>query len=361
MDAVRIEILDGTVTLRRPNAVADPLDGEEDARTLALLAMRAPNRVPVQELWRDEHDIPALHARLTRLRNRGLDIPRGNARQGYRLNLDPDRVDGQQLVAAARAGRAQHTIETVTEALRLWRAGPPRFLEPTSIWDELHTARTKLIDLRALLRRRRLLIVEDRVGPRLMSLLGEFDCTLVTNIEEFWPLHRGGLDERFDAVLVDQHLSASYNDRDGLVIADAISRSRVRIPVVLMTFDPPRNMTHVDFLAKYNLEDVVPKSDDSATSDFHVVVQKIRTLFEDDREGVDARAIGRIQQTLPRMRTFARKWLIEQGREGDISVMELQHDDLHRISYRKDLAALREAQHRFAKRYGLPGPPQIQG
>ena len=164
----RIAILDGVVTARCDDGSEMTFGGAEDPRTLALLALNAPKDVPAKVLCRDEpvREGVALQQRIARLRSCGLPIPRGTLRRGYRLDIDPNRVDAQRLLAAARVDRAQHTLETVTDALRIWVSGPPDFLQSTPWWDELHLAKTKLEDLRSTLRQRRLLIVEDQVGAR---------------------------------------------------------------------------------------------------------------------------------------------------------------------------------------------------
>jgi hypothetical protein len=82
-------------------------------------------------------------------------------------------------------------------------------------------------------RRRRLLIVDDMVGHVLADILRDYDCTVVSSVEEWRSLTCAG-DLAFDAAIVDTHLSPSMDDWQGLVVARFI-RDRTRIPTLLMS------------------------------------------------------------------------------------------------------------------------------
>jgi pimeloyl-ACP methyl ester carboxylesterase len=206
----------------------------------------------------------------------------------------------------------------------------------------------------ALRQQRRLLIVEDQVGARLVDLLGDFDCTLVRSLTDFWPLYERGLDDHFDAALVDLNLSPGYNDRDGLTVAGAISRSKLRLPVILMTLEPIRDRTLVELCRQYNLHDVALKVGDRETSDFHTIVETVRSLFENDRFDIDAQAIARIRSDLPRLRRHAHKFLTDGNREDDIPFMEQLHERLSQLSLGSDLPGLRDEVDKFQSKFGLP-------
>ena len=135
---------------------------------MAMLALRPGQVVPLDELidgiW--EEDPPrsargSLQVLMTRLRQTLARMPGGRLERcgdGYRLELDPGRVDVHQFRSLARVGRAASdgrvAVAAFDQALALWR-GP-------ALADVRGTARVETI--RSTLADERLGAVQDRIG-----------------------------------------------------------------------------------------------------------------------------------------------------------------------------------------------------
>jgi Domain of unknown function (DUF4365) len=85
--------------------------------------------------------------------------------------------------------------------------------------------------------RPRLLIVEDQVGPTIKHLLAGYECELVTSVEMWWQLVEDG-DLRFDAALVDLHLTPKMNDEYGGEVLRFLHERTPPIPALLMSVSP---------------------------------------------------------------------------------------------------------------------------
>ena len=168
---------------------------------LAMLALRAGQVVPVDELidatW--EEDPPrsargSLQVLMTRLRQTLARMPGGRLERygdGYRLQMEPGRVDVHEVRALAKAGRAaadgHGAVAAFDQALALWR-GP-------ALADVRGTARVEAI--RSTLAEERLGAASDRIG-------GLLDCGLEREAAAELPalLARNPLAERLAGMLM---------------------------------------------------------------------------------------------------------------------------------------------------------------
>ncbi|MGV9364246.1 hypothetical protein [Amycolatopsis sp. NPDC003731] len=349
MSRFRVELLNGAVVVRTA-AGTETVTGVVTARVLATLAMKAGETVPDSTLKEhlDVRSDKALQKRISELRKLDLKIDRAGF--GYRLDLPDPEVDARWFIGCAGTGGTDQTYDSVCAALAVWRSGPPARLLDDKAWRPLYRARDELERQRVRLTPRRLLIVEDRVGERLRRILGQYECTVVRDLAEFWRVF-AHLDRDFDAVLVDMHLGADYHDNDGTVVVETISRSRTSVPIVVMTFSPLGGWDITAFQQRYNVVAVVTKGGDDDSADFSAVAEAVHQLFAED---IQTYLVNALEDQLPRIGRYAEKWLSQQGRETETTRMRAEHEKLYAVARHNDLAALRVAVHEFQSRYGSP-------
>ena len=165
-------------------------------RLLTLLALGPGKGVAAEvlrsEIWRDRHaDKPAgsLQQAIRRLRAAGLrdHIP-PEAAGRYRLDLSSDRVDVRRLIAAASALTSDTPPDDaeLDEVLSLWRGDPtadPAIAD--GYGNQARQARRRLDAERRRRAKPRLLIIDDKVGHQIGSVLGDYRCTVLTRLDEF--------------------------------------------------------------------------------------------------------------------------------------------------------------------------------
>ena len=83
---------------------------------------------------------------------------------------------------------------------------------------------------------KRILIVEDQIGPTLKYLLAGDECELVTSLGMWWQLVEEG-ELNFDGALVDLHLTESMTDKQGGEILQYL-RDETQVPALLMSANP---------------------------------------------------------------------------------------------------------------------------
>ncbi|HEX4705480.1 MAG TPA: response regulator [Pseudonocardiaceae bacterium] len=349
MDATVVELLDGDVVIRVGTELL-PVTGPTTRLLVATLAMRAPESIAAEVLQQKTGQATkeALWKMVSRLRT-DLDLDIARVGNGYVLRLDPMLIDARRFVAVARRPRAELTYDDVVAASELWRSGPPD-LGDASLWRTVLAAKETLDRRLRDLAPHRLLIVEDKVGDRLRKVLGQYKCEVIHDLDAFWPI-LPDIDERFDAALVDMNLSPDYQDRDGEQVLDAISRSRSRLPVIVMTAMMPKGFNVAAYLRRFNLAGFVTKCGDDQTADFSAIASAVHELFEGD---ITTTLCERLEDDLPRIGRQARKWLERQGRQADEPRMRNEHERLAAIARRGDLAELRSAVAAFEERYGSP-------
>ena len=160
----------GPVELRSADAWRQP-DRPQQRLVLALMALRAGQVVPVGELigavWAETPPRSArasMQVLVTRLRRLLAGTPGSKLErrgEGYRLHLEPDRLDVHRFRSLAKAGREAadcHTAVAVfDEALALWR-GP-------ALADVPGTAKIEAI--RSGLAEEHLSALQDRISAKL--------------------------------------------------------------------------------------------------------------------------------------------------------------------------------------------------
>jgi hypothetical protein len=256
------------------------------SKVLALLALGQEAGVPAERLigvvWPGETEEGKLEAAVSRLRQLGLGdrLPK---KQGdrYRLDLGPDQVDARRLRATAKAldGTSPPSDAELDAALASWRGEPAQDTDLAARFGEgARTARQRLLDERRRRARPRILILDDKVGEKIANLLGDYACTVLTKIEEFWP-YADRLDEHFDAALVDLHLSEDDIGAEGLAAVDAL-RLHSSVPTVLMTFRPQEGSLD-QLMQRYNLFEFFVKSGNTASADFSQLRVLVAKMLSD--------------------------------------------------------------------------------
>src|SRR4051794_17196435 len=106
-------------------------EGAKQRRLFAMLALRAPEPVTVDELveavWADtppDGRDPALQKQVSRLRARlGDQLPVRRRPAGYALEIGRDAIDSHRFEAMLERARAERSADALAAALALWR-GP---------------------------------------------------------------------------------------------------------------------------------------------------------------------------------------------------------------------------------------------
>ncbi|MDT3446727.1 hypothetical protein [Pseudofrankia sp. BMG5.37] len=257
--------------------------GQVLARVLTLLALGPPKGVPVhsleREAWPDGGEgnrTDRLHKAVSRLKALGLG-PRLRHEDGrYRLDVSPDRIDAQRLLACAESlgGPRPPTDEALDAALALWRGDPADAmgLRGTQV-RRVRDARAALLAERARRRKPRLLILDDLVGHSIAKMFGDYPCTVMTRLEEFWEVV-DECEDLFDLILVDLHLSEGTGGAEGLAVLQALRRSKVA--AILMTHRPREGEPEA-VVRRHNLLAFYVKAGNTAGTDF----SNLRALVDD--------------------------------------------------------------------------------
>jgi len=269
--APRLNIL-GSVEFITPAGEKKDLSGKNAALICKLALSRdpVPARLLSRLLW-EVDDKTSLQTAVTALRR--IEVPVNWSNDCYSLDLDPAHIDA--CLFRDRAPQAREPAE-INELLGLWRQDPRWLHIPDldkTVWNETIRARDKLLrtisELPPGLResigeldrfvdlfpfdeevrriretwqpappKPRLLIVDDRIGHALATLLPDYDCKVVASYEEWKVLTAEGRRLNFDAALIDFHLTEMGDDQlGGFVLAHL--QDNYNIPTVLMSVDPP--------------------------------------------------------------------------------------------------------------------------
>lgn len=216
-------------------------------------------------------------------------------KRGYRLVLDPDRVDALEFMVVARLVEAgEDAPGAIEHALKTWRGGvAPFLLQPpvAEAFQPLHDAYLFLSGRR----RKRVLIVDDRVAGRIAKLLTDCTCEVSDSLGDYMAQFAHRVDE-FDLVLVDLHLSDSYMDNEGEQIMYHIVRSGSSVPVLGMTAraDGSNAASAYDLLSKHELADFVFKRGDGYDSDFTPLLDKVRETLAAGEDPQIRRLMSRV-------------------------------------------------------------------
>jgi hypothetical protein len=356
-DDVRVNVL-GPVELI--------IDGERKAlpsgsvltKLLALLALGPESGLPAARLsnlvW-PERTGPdpenKLQQAMRRLRQAGLGDRLPPQRDGrYRLDLRADQIDARSLCATADAldGDSAPGDAAIEAALALWRGEPAQDAGITARFGAAaYDARRRLMAERRKRARPRILILDDKVGDKIAQLLGDYSCTVLTGIEEFWPV-ADQLDELFDAALVDLHLSEDDLGAEGLAAVDAL-RNRSSVPTVLMTFKPQEGSLD-GLMRRYNLFGFFVKSGNTKSGDFTRLRELVADLLGDGTEQI---LVQRLDEDLARCERRAALRIRLHGDSG-VAKRQMEHevDEVRRlIRAGGTLADVRAAVAAFARQW----------
>jgi hypothetical protein len=359
---VRVEVL-GPAQLVVGGKVV-PVEGLRLTRLLTRLALGPPEGVAeeilISAIWSGERPPRqpevALQKLASRLRALGLEdrlVPRVIP---YRLDLTDDRIDVRRLTATAAALDAANPADrpdsdTLRGALALWRSDPA---EANELDGRLaRAARAARTRLESELQRRtkyRVLIIDDKVGHKIKSVLGDYECTVLTDIHEFWKI-ADRCEDLFDCALVDLHLTRDDCGSEGLAIVDAL-RQRSTLKAVLMSYQPPEGGWNA-LVERYNLVDFYRKTSNSEDGRF----VGLREMVEQMVGGADVEEtlVDRIKHELVRYERKARQQIRLTG-GGDVRLAAMTGDatGVREVVYGNGgLAAARAAMAEF-KRKWLP-------
>lgn len=199
-------------------------------------------------------------------------------------------------------------------------------------------------------RRKRVLIVDDKVADHLADLLGECSCEVVHSLKEFIP-YEDRLDE-FDLALVDVHLTDSYTDHQGLEIVNRIVSAETDVLVLGMTMKPINGATRA-WQRKHDLAELIQKSGDDETADFTSVVHEVRAALS---AGPRAQ-LTQLLEDFPKVIEEARTKLLAAGQESELQQLRTH---VRRISDLQidggSLAEVRGAIRDFRRRWNVQFP-----
>lgn len=271
------------------------------APLLARLALVVPSTASMYDLRDGNRDTVAnTQQKISRLgKQAGLKIK--HVGDGYQLpGIGSGDVDALRLMAAAQRDVSTLSREDLESALAEWNPGPPPELAGQPFFEPVHAAKAVLE--REIARRRRILIVEDRVGEQLKQVLAPYKPHLITTVGEFWPL-APTLDENFDLALIDLHLGGGYYDQSGLEIAEYIAANELRLPAIIMTMNAIGDVAAI--VDRLQLAAYVGKRGDDDKADFSEITAAVRRAFE---SSPDAIVLKRIWSSLPDVRAQAAVW-----------------------------------------------------
>ncbi len=348
-DDIRVNVL-GTVELFIDGIQVSLSSMPILTQLLTLLALGpeegVPARVLINEIWRGrnaENPESSLQQAARRLRRAGLGDHLPPERGGrYRLDLRTDQVDVRRLIATAAAldGESPPDDVELDEVLALWRGDPTADAGiAASYGNRARQARQRLEAERRRRTRPRLLIVDDKVGDKIGSILGDYRCTVLTELEDFWPI-ADRCDDLFDAALVDLHLSADDCGAEGLAVLDTL-KQRSSVPTVLMSYKPQEGQVEA-LIQRYNLFSFFVKGSNTESGNFTGLRDLVADLLGDE---VDQLLVRRMDEDLARCERKAAKRIRLLG-DGEVSQRMMEaHVDRVRTVIRKDgdLASVRSA------------------
>lgn len=294
------------------------------APLVAALAMSAPDGLTRRELEYEENFAAEVAVwKLVERVNKDVHAKTGieelitrraGPAGGYRLRVEPERVDAVRFLRAADADPISFT--EASAALTMWSEGPMSFREG---WMTVAVTRLTFAHARlaaASAAPQRVLIVDDQIAHTLAELLqGEsVRCTPARSVEEFRQ-YLPVLDD-FALLLLDINLTpdGDYADQLGLRIADEVVSAGSRVPMLGMTYrlSPSADdlLTHVEAMIDRGLVGVSMKgSDDPTQPDAHVrVVNRVHEMLAADPPGASSiKAIaGRLDAWEERAREIQR-------------------------------------------------------
>ncbi len=351
-----IELLDGRVAIVIERGERISLTNDE-AWLVVALALASSHGVRARVIQRTlgvDIKTGALRKRIERLHAKtGLIITSQDlkADRVYHLSAAGITVDALrylELVEEIRAGTGGE--EAVAAARSLWKSGPVRFGKLPSpapeCYDRLAEAHRYLKD-----RGRRILIVDDQVGDLLAARLRRHECKVARSLEEFEKF-RCELDS-FDLAVVDLHLTHSYADATGDVIARDINSLGTGLPVVMITLRPPENRSVLEWIKSLGLVDVIFKAGDEPGADMAFVANRVNELLQ---EGPASRACDQLALKVQSLRRRARQRLragrTDREYEEAANVMDRDADRIARLAGKIQLAAARAEIERFIVTYG---------
>jgi len=329
-------------------------------KLLALLALGPDAGLPALRLvslvWGDRPVSDAtgsLQQAMRRLRKMGLGDRLPPERDGqYRLDLPADQVDARSLRATAAAldSDTPPSDAELDAALALWRGDPAADAGiHVSFVAQALAARDRLQAERRRRNKPRVLILDDKVGEKIANLLGDYACTVLVTIEDFWPL-ADRCDELFDAALVDLHLCDEDVGAEGLAVVDAL-RQRSSVPTVLMSYRPQQGPVD-GLIQRYNLYDFFVKGGNSPKADFTRLRELVAEMLSTEAGEL---LVRRLDQDLVRCEHRAALRIRRQG-GGDIATRNMQQDaDAVRSVIRTDgtLTSARAAMASFNRKWLL--------
>lgn len=189
--------------------------------------------------------------------------------------------------------------------------------------------------------RKKLLVVEDQDGDRLLSLFGDLQCKLIGDLLAFWEISHDI--EDFDAALVDLHLGEERIDEDGLCVIEWLAEHTV-LPTVVMTAKPSDGMDFGKIERKYNLVGFCTKS--PSMSAVRAAVAEALSV------GVEDILLSRLEEDLVRRRRVARKLLSRSSAPAPLrEEMEREAERISRICERGPLTEARASLRKFDETY----------
>jgi hypothetical protein len=328
------------------------------SRLLTLLALGPEKgmsaQVLINEIWRDRrvrNPEGSLQQAVRRLRRAGLGdcLP---AQKGgrYRLDLSARRIDARRLIAMADALDSPHVPDDagLDEVLGLWRGDPTADTGlPDAYGRRARQAKRRLETERRKRTKPRLLILDDKVGRRIATILGDYQCTVMTELDDFWPV-ADRCDDLFDAALVDLHLNSTDSDAEGLAVVDALWRCSV-VPTVLMSYKPQEGQVEA-LIQRYNLFSFFVKGSNTESGNFTGLRGLVTELLAGN---VGDLLVQRIDEDLTRCERKAGKriLLLNQG-ETAKKAMEAEVDRVRRVIRENGtLAEARSAMARFTSKW----------
>jgi len=245
----------------------------------------------------------ALQANISRLRN-DLGVDRIAGRGPYRFTADVGSLDLADFEVAAERVDASPTIAGAKAALAMWTEDLPTEVVGAPIFQNALRLRARLREI-AETKVKRVLIVEDKIGPELERLLktkyrGQLEVELADS-EEKVDLIAPRIDD-FDLVLLDFHLSERDDKFSGFEVAELIKGRKKVTPVLGMSYRRPDRSNDEDLSIRLDLWGFESKKVADDLGAVKLIVNAALALLamdDDDR-------IGHYAKMIPRLRMLAR-------------------------------------------------------
>lgn len=272
---------------------------------LALLASRRGEGLTVSTA--SEHITPmgkvALQTNIKRLRDT-LSAASIGGRGPYYFIPAVGSVDLVDFEAAAERVDASPTIAGAKAALALWTGELPTDAGSAPIFQNALRLRARLREI-VETKIKRVLIVEDKIGPELERLLktkypGVLEVELADSEEKVDAI-ASRIDD-FDLVLLDFHLSERDDKFSGFEVAELIKGRKKVTPVLGMSYRRPERSNDEDLSIRLDLWGFVSKNVADDLGAVKLIVNAALALLamdDDDR-------IGHYAKMIPRLRMLAR-------------------------------------------------------